>query len=369
MPDSTWKVVTVCGDPGGAAVLAPVLKQLQIEGHQLKNLSYNSGTKVLEKNQLVYEEIVDSTTTDWVQTYLSECDILLTATSVNEYNWERDFIKKAQSMKVPSLSVLDFWSAYGVRFELNGTPVFPDRLAVPDNMARQAVLKLNVPDKSVVATGQPALEAVVKKKLTMSNGDLQKFRQERLPEGKELLLVFASQPLEEFCGNHYGFTEKTVLKQLIPVLDDICLNQSLKLHMILRPHPRENPDSYNSLKPENFSLEIKATGDAHQDILASDITLGMNTILLLEACLLGVPVVSLQPGLTQKDPLPCNEWGASLAIYKKDQILGAFRELLTRSEIREQWRQRSQSLNSEIHCHATANIISELKKLWRQNHE
>jgi hypothetical protein len=63
-------------------------------------------------------------------------------------------------------------------------------------------------------------------------------------------------------------------------------------------------------------------------VLAADLVIGMSTMLLVEACLLGRVVLSIQPGLRFADPLPTNRWGVSRAVYSQEDIEPAVTSLL-----------------------------------------
>ena len=68
--------------------------------------------------------------------------------------------------------------------------------------------------------------------------------------------------------------------------------------------------------------------------MAADLVVGMHSMALVEACLLGRPVLSVQPGLRFADPLPTNRLGASRAVYRHEDLLPALDELLSNSAAR-----------------------------------
>jgi len=81
--------------------------------------------------------------------------------------------------------------------------------------------------------------------------------------------------------------------------------------------------------------------------MSADLVVGMNSVLLLEACHLGCIVVSVQPGLIGDDSLPTNKMGASHAVYKADLIRKSLEECLLNSVTRESMLSRGASLHSD----------------------
>ena len=57
-------------------------------------------------------------------------------------------------------------------------------------------------------------------------------------------------------------------------------------------------------------------------------------MLLVEACLLGCVVLSLQPGLRLADALPTNRWGVSQGVYYEKDIEPALESLLFDEQVR-----------------------------------
>jgi hypothetical protein len=75
-------------------------------------------------------------------------------------------------------------------------------------------------------------------------------------------------------------------------------------------------------------------GNRLDDVLSSDLVIGMTTVLLVEACYLHCIVLSLQPELKQKDSLPTNAIGVSQGVYKTSDILPTLEKYLLNTLIR-----------------------------------
>jgi hypothetical protein len=73
---------------------------------------------------------------------------------------------------------------------------------------------------------------------------------------------------------------------------------------------------------------VSGQGDRLEVALAADLVAGMNSVLLVEASLLGCVVLSLQPGLRLPDALPVSDLCARQTVYKEEDIEPALERLL-----------------------------------------
>ena len=132
--------------------------------HRVAALAYREARAVWANLEPAPQEVAEAITTDEAARLLERlgADFLLAGTSFNGVDLEKRFIAAARLAGVPSLAVLDFWSSYGLRFaDAAGRLAYlPDRIAVMDASARAELIAAGVEAERVVATGQPALEAL-----------------------------------------------------------------------------------------------------------------------------------------------------------------------------------------------------------------
>lgn len=307
-------IVTACGDPGGAAALAPVLEALARDGcAHLDNYVYRQAAAVHGRLGLAATEIPAAADQAWIDAVFERArpSLALVATSVNELCFEKRFVAAAQRRGIPSLAVLDFWTNYGARFaDEHGRLVYvPTRIAAMDDEARQGLLAAGIAPERVVVTGQPAFDALAERRASFSDGDRERARAALGVDAADRLVLFASQPLLRLYGpatgsGHLGYDESTVLERLVPVLERFALRSGRALTLLVRPHPRESPADYASLTSRIMRIAVSQEGDSRDLAMAADLVIGMTSVLLVEAVLLGCSVVSLQPGRRSADPLP-----------------------------------------------------------------
>jgi hypothetical protein len=294
---------------------------------------------------LAFDPLDESTSTLDAERLLSEsrADLLVTGTSYNGIDLEKKFITAARKLGVPSLAVLDFWSNYATRFsdaEGNLAHV-PDRIAVMDDRAHDEMVAAGFDARQLVVTGQPALDDLISYKKAHTNERRAAIRATLGVKDDERLILFASQPLASVFGDnaerplYLGYTEFTVLDALVSSLESIAEHRAKQVTLLIRPHPRENSQAFEDQSSDSIRIVVSSDGDSREMVLASDLVAGMTTMLLVEACFLGVPVVSLQPGLRTADPLPTNRTGLSRPVYSTDEFESVIEGLLFDESMRQ----------------------------------
>jgi hypothetical protein len=281
--------------------------------------------------------------------------VLLAGTSVNGVDLEKRFVVAARRLGIPSLAMLDFWSNYRARFAdaSGGLAYLPDRIAVMDSLAREEMTAAGFEADRLWITGQPAFD------------ELDAYRQRATPQRRAevrealgvgddaAMVLFASQPITALYGDdtggpsHPGFTEHTVLAALVAALDRIAGGEAPPIALVVRPHPREDAAGLQRHRARSMRVIVDGRGDAREAALAADLVTGMNTILLVEACLLGCVVASLQPGLRSADVLPTNRWGATQAVFRAEDLEGVVGRLLLDEEARREAKARAARLQFE----------------------
>ena len=338
-------VVSVCGDPGGASALAPVIKVLKSERRvRLVVYAYNEGIEVMRRCNVSSVSLPNPIDADWDSRRLAEdrASLVLTGTSHNGLDWEKLFISSSHSAGVPSISVLDFWSNYALRFgdDCGGLTYIPDMIAVMDERARDEMIAGGFSGKNIVVTGQPAFDALAECRRQFSAARRSATRAALGLTADDLLVVFVSQPLRRLSGEcnddprFLGFDEESVLSSVITSLGTTSGKTDRCITLLIRPHPRDRTAWSRDDGAPGVKVLVSTSGDGRDDVMASDLVVGMNSILLVEACYLGGIVLSVQPELRRVDTLPTNRSGASVGVYREEDIGPAIESLLLDAEVR-----------------------------------
>ena len=339
MKDVRPLVVAVAGDPGGARAVAPVLEELRAAGRvRVQALAYRQALALWTQRGIACEPLAEDLTAAAIGALLREARpaLLLTATSANKVDLEKLFIEQARLLAVPSLTVKDFWSNYAMRFsDAAGRLCYvPDRIAVMDELARTEMIAAGFAPECLVVTGQPAFDDLAACRAAFGPDQRREIRAGLPLEADELFVLFASQPFAEVYGSaensvaQLGYHEALVLGALREALAQLVRQHDRRVTLVIRPHPREQAEAFAAPADAGFRTLVSTGGDSRQFVMAADLVVGMTTVLLVEACYLGCPVVSLQPGLRQPDCLPTNRSGLSRPAYTLAAIAPLLEEML-----------------------------------------
>jgi hypothetical protein len=335
-------VVTVAGDAGGAAAVAPVIQALNTEGrYRVLSLAYREARGVFGERLIPFEELDETTTIAGAERFLGELRplLVLLGTSGNSVNLEKTFIAAARLVGVPSLAILDYWLNYRKRFDDDNGRIsyLPDVIAVMDERARSEMIDEGFPGEVLVVTGHPGYDCLDQVRRRTTSDVRETIRAGFGIKSNEIMILFASEPISQDFGDntagptYAGYTEKTVLNSVIETVERIAKHTDLNIALLVRPHPRDNISDLSIRRPHGIKFIVSRAGAGHEVAMAADLVIGMQTQLLVEACLLGCPVISYQPGIRFDDPLPTNRMGLSRAVYEESEIESVIRTLLCRN--------------------------------------
>jgi len=176
-------------------------------------------------------------------------------------------------------------------------------------------------------TGQPAFDGLATVRLRFTSARRQKLRAALGVPARDRLIVFASQPLSTFYTDlvdrslHPGYDERSVLAGLIRNLETLAQDTGTGMTLVIRPHPREMAEAFAQVDSPWIRTVVSLQENARELLLSADLVIGMTTVLLVEACHLACPTLSLQPGLRVPDVLPTNRLGLSRAVYRWEELL------------------------------------------------
>jgi len=318
-------------DVGGARAIIPVLDELQKRA--VPFCIMDEGVLSTESNSS-YRRISLSTleTEESFKLFLQrECiDLVCVGTAVKKrlpiYHsvWASD-------LNVPSVAILDNWMNYRQRFVLsNKEVVFPDYYFVMDQLAFDDARREGIPASILKITGHPGLAslAVEAKAYYQKNSTREVV--------SSLRFVFISEPAAADHGTHAsvktyrGYTEFDVLK----LISDFFAHQKIGCELIIAPHPREDRTALQLFCSEVFPPSIRWSLSNYtrgrDAIFEADGVIGMTSILLYEAWLLGLPVMSLQPNLRGGGASHFLERKGCCCVTKEERIQAALDQWIDR---------------------------------------
>jgi hypothetical protein len=335
------RILTVSGDAGGTQALAPVVAHLQGQPNvSVAAYGYRWAPAIFDAKglacNLLPTEISSGAIGDLLTAF--KPDLVFTATSIGPDSLESWFISVAKKLGISTLTVLDYWSRYTERFMTTDGPEWqqslPDCIAIMDEETKFRMVELGFVPERLNVTGQPALDALhLLRSVTTATSRLNT-RQAHDVDDSAMLITFLSSPVSsdhsEGTGNanELGYTELSALELLITELEHVAEGQGRQVHLLIKPHPRDPKGHFAHVRSNKVRVSVVDAIDHRELTLASDLVVGIISIALLEACLLGKPIISLQPGLLTEDMLPSNRWGATIPVHNAADLRSLLQQFL-----------------------------------------
>jgi len=291
MSDSKERVGIICHDAGGAELLSSYVRQ--------NNLAYYyciEGPAVQ-----VFERKVGPVQSWPLQQTVSKANWILCGTSwQSDVEWHAFGMARQHGKR--SVAFLDHWVNYRQRFERNGITNLPDTIWVGDSYALSLAEK-EFPDIPVVLVENPYL-AEIKKEFQKIDGAVER-------EKGSHIILFVSDNLDTASlkqhgdANFFGYTDREVLEFLI---ENLSVFKKKKNKIIIRPHPSESIEKYQWAKDVHGELiELGGQLTLLEEIAASDIVAGGDSMALVIALFCGRPVVNCIPPSGSSSMLPFKE--------------------------------------------------------------
>jgi hypothetical protein len=195
---------------------------------------------------------------------------------------EYHFLEYAKEHKLPSIAFLDHWTNYRERF---GYPSekwrenLPSFIATHDKESFDLAKSLDLPNVIAIKNYAQMREILYAKEI------FSKVKEEDL-------LLFLTEPTAKVAqksygdANFWGFDEESVFR-------DILANKSLFCcqNILIRLHPSDSPLNYKKIDP----TAVFSNKTLLEDIARAKIIIGIDTVALQSAYLLGKKVISYIP--------------------------------------------------------------------------
>jgi hypothetical protein len=276
-------------DPGGALMIGAAVPELVRRGHTMQFVAAGPAVKLWRGEG---REVVEFT---GIEDFMSPAGLAADAVVVGTGfgGFERAAWQWARRSGPRSLAAIDSWTHLMRRFETPQGRDFPDVVAVIDTDLEAEFSAAVGSSVEIAVVGQPHLEAQTIR--------LRKTRAARRRENGGPALVFFSEPIIEDFGPHArGFDQFQVFETFARALGG---SGAKTVSLTVKPHPREALDRWRTLverMTRETAVPMALSGATAEKLLAdADGAIGMTTMVLLEAHLAQVPLLSLQPGRTR----------------------------------------------------------------------
>ena len=318
-------------DPGGANTVLPLVAPLRERGHEVR--LFGKGVAMGRFREAGYDPLpIDSELPDpdlaGVQRFLQRERPAFVCTGTSAEDATEKFLwKAADSLGIRSFAILDQWINYGIRFSPWGVsrcaayeaapehPFLPTRIIVMDDFARDEMVSAGIAGPGrILALGQPYFETLLRRRdLLPAVSQLR----ESLGVDEEFVVTFVSEPLSQDygedpeVGTFWGFSERTIFRSFRTALLAAAQRQRKKTRLLIKRHPRESADSFADLLQGSPWVTVCADffADPMETIHISDLVCGMSSMMLIEAAIVGRPILSMLVGLRRESPFVLDRRG------------------------------------------------------------
>lgn len=250
--------------------------------------------------------------------------LLVVGTSENLDSLAHDLVGEARARGVPSIGVIDGPTHVSRRFRgRSDDPLAhsPDELIVPDDSTRREFVAFGFPQQAIHVCGHPGYERVLSMRTQLFAEERLAIRRQVLPKAPDgrPVFVFVSEPPGGMEGHQFRRSPDYTLSgrgsndgrtQIVveELLDALHVLKE-RPYLILRLHPKETREHLADYLSE-FN-EVSEGGSFLRAIYTADLVIGMTSMLLTEAALLGRPTLSILPRSWERFWLPTIEVGVT----------------------------------------------------------
>jgi len=249
---------------------------------------------------------------------------------------DRELILLAQG-RVRTVAVLDEWFGYHQRFEEKPTgklTYLPNVIAVQDEHAKSQALAEGLPAERIRITGSPALAELTWRAHRFLQSPPR--RPDFLSDSDTQVVTFLSETHAADYGTspdapgplgaYLGYTEATVRAQILEILRHL----GGRVVFVEKLHPAAPAPTQNHAIFDNIEWWTVRQTDLHALLWHSDGVIGMRSMALLEASILGCKAVSFQPGLLTEERCTA----VRLGVVPKIETASELEQWLARHETR-----------------------------------
>jgi hypothetical protein len=291
-------------DPGAANMAMDLPDLLNSQGCRTQLLAMNHAVLYLRVRQVKFSTIAADMDAGVL---LDSCNprLLVIGTSENPDSIGLDLIDQARLRNIPSIALVDMACNAERRFRGRGFQALnhpPDQLIVPDTTTKDSFLRLGYPNENILNFGNPQYDRAWRCRRELEGAGRSKFEHRKRPrwvfvaEGFDLLNPGASLRSPEYTLLGRGDTDWRTGIVLEEILDQVA-NLHISPEIVVRLHPKSIKEDFSQWADEvSFDDSINPL----LCVWEADVVLGMTSMLLLEAAILGRPVLSILPRESEK---------------------------------------------------------------------
>jgi len=339
-----WPGVVFVEDPGAVNCIAPIIEPLARAGFPPQLLASGFAVNILQERGVAATAV---SSPDEAIEILRRSDArwLLTGTSENLDSIAFALTLEARKSGIASAAIVDSAANAESRFRGRSEQALtyaPDWLLLPDEWTAESFYSIGYASERSVIVGHPHYDYLKEQVSRLRTEGRQCVRARCLPQDAiaRKVLVFASEVSTGLDAQQYlkspdytisgrgvsiGRTQ-IVVEEFLDAIGTLTGGDLDRPYLVLRLHPK---DTGEELKEHIPHFDHVSSGPGVLDLLYSaDLVVGMSSMILQEAHLMGTPVISILPRQAEKDWLPIIRSGQVKVVMSRAEITAALSEVL-----------------------------------------
>lgn len=319
-------------DPGAANYIQYLPKKLEQSGFQYSILADGYAKRFLDDCNISYEPLEKKAQAHSIFERLRS-DVLILGTSGNPDTYSFHLLVSARAMNIKSVGIVDNLSNARFRFRGRSNDPLkyaPDWIIVPDHPTMQAFESIGFSSSHIRMCGHPQYDYVVRISEKWNSGDRDVFKIKFFPgiSKERKVFLFASVPFAGTNSHLYEYSPDFTIKGRgnSRFETEIALEEFLdavnklepKPFIVFRIHPKQKHEDFLHYIDE-FDL-VSSGGSALELLYASDLIVGLPTMLLVEAVLLGRKTLAVSANPKRTPTLPTIRMGLTPCVFTREQI-------------------------------------------------
>lgn len=331
-------VLAVVEDPGAANMVKDLPQRASAHGISLQIAAVSHAVPYLQTRQVEFLTWESGSAKEFLE--LHQPPLLLVGSSDNPQSKVLELVLEARKRRIQSIGLVDMRMNADRRFQGQGEDSLacaPDYLIVPDTATANAYVSLGMDSLKVFPLGNPQYDLTLERSKKLFAEIPKNLLKEKLFGQEPLVITFVAEPESTLnptlTAKHAGqMLEGTsgsgkrcliVLEEFLAALKQINRTFQKDPLVILRLHPRNQESDFLAYESD---CRLHSGGDPLELICASDLVVGMTSMLLLEAAIAGIPTLSIVPNIEEAQWLPTVAAGATPCATTKDQIAAALQD-------------------------------------------
>ena len=324
-------------DPGGANFIAPLIPI--INGYKNFTVDFYVSNSILSFCSHRNYRAQEIYTLD-VSRVLENIDLLVVGTSENRDCLAHKLVDCARKKKIPSVGLVDMAVNAENRFRGysdNALEHAPDFLVVNDEGCSLRYKSIGYPADKIHAYGHPHFDSLAAKYGLILQEDIHGLKRKCFPGAptNRPVWLFLAEGVDRLAPHESYFSEDYKLKGARQstfrgaiVLEELLLCAGKFDPMpwvVLRPHPKTEMNDFIHLYGELGS--ISTHDDPINEVWAADLVIGMTTMLLMEAALIGCCNISIVPRDVEREWLESIKLGLTPCATSRDEIFNLIKDI------------------------------------------